>query len=164
MITQTETNNDFFNIEKSLNGETWYTIYTCDGAGTSSQFHTYSYIDSNAQLGFNYYKIKQTDLNGQYSYSSIKDIKIGTDNTLFEVYPNPAIIDEVSILIKGNCIEPVSITIEDMYGLLFCSGSIEISKSTLLFKLSDICDLVSGTYNISIKGNKIMQNRKIVVK
>ena len=88
---------------------------------------------------------------------------MGSDNTFIEVFPNPAIIDEISIFIKGNSIETVTITIEDMYGRLFCSGSIEISKSTLLFKLSDICDLVSGTYNISIKGNKIMQNRKIVI-
>jgi hypothetical protein len=162
--TLSETNNNYFTLEKSLDGINWNSIFSCDGVGTSTQMHLYNFIDEDAFNGLNYYRLMQTDFDGKYSVSSTKSIELKNNNSTFEIFPNPAILNELNILIKGNCIETATISIDDMYGRQYCSGSIEISRSIVTFKLSDICDLPPGTYDISIKGKTIFQNRKVVVK
>lgn len=68
----TETNNDFFTLERSIDGVNWILVSTIDGAGTSSVGTFYSYNDfSYTRETYNYYRLKQTDFNGDYEYSDI---------------------------------------------------------------------------------------------
>ncbi len=69
--TASETNNDYFTIEKAVDGVTFSPIATIPGSGTSSQPNNYSYTDENAFIGFAYYRLKQTDFDGNYAYSYI---------------------------------------------------------------------------------------------
>jgi len=162
--TLTETNNDYFTLERSIDGKNWEIINSINGAGTSTQNHSYLYVDNNPYSGTNYYRLKQTDINGDYTYSSIQSVEIKNDNLVYNVFPNPSIADEMILYIKGNCIETISIEIEDMYGRQVCSGYAEISKSPVEIKLSDICLILPGTYFITIKGASFVQNKKVVVK
>jgi hypothetical protein len=163
-ITATETNNDYFTLERSLDGDIWTTIYTCDGAGTSTKEHQYTFTDYSPYSGVNYYRLKQTDIDAQFTYSFVKSAEIKSDSISFVVYPEPASIDEINILIKGSTTETASIEINDMYGRQMCSGKVEISKGPVLIKLSDICNLSPGTYIVSVKGNNLLLNKKIIVK
>lgn len=162
--TQSETNNDYFNVEKSLNKENWESLYSIDGAGTSTLLHSYTFIDKTPYYGINYYRIKQTDFDGEFTYSSVKSIETKIDNVLFDIFPNPAFAEEITILVKGKSITTAILSIEDMNGKQICSGSIEISKSYYTFKLSDLCNLIPGTYNISLNCDGILENKKIVIK
>lgn len=89
--TATETNNDFFTLERSIDGKTWEEIYTCKGVGTSTIQHHYTYTDlEKLNEIYIYYRLKQNDFNGDYSYSDIKTI----GNTIsikssISLYPNP---------------------------------------------------------------------------
>lgn len=71
-VTESEINNDYFTLERSLDGEIFEPISTKEGAGNSNTNKYYSEIDysppKNQQL---YYRLKQTDFNGDFSYSSI---------------------------------------------------------------------------------------------
>jgi len=162
--TQSETNNDYFTVEKTLNNENWESIYNIDGAGTSTLLHSYSFIDKNPYYGINYYRIKQTDFDGKFTFSSVKSIETKNDNVLFEIFPNPAFAEEFTILVKGKGISTATLSIEDINGRQICSGTIEISKSYYSFKLSDLCNLIPGTYNISLYCEGILENKKIVIK
>lgn len=70
-ITATETGNDFFTIERSIDGIAFSQIGTMNGAGNSTQVLNYKFDDADPFAGTNYYRIKQTDNNGRYSYSKI---------------------------------------------------------------------------------------------
>lgn len=70
-ITATETDNDFFTIERSTDGIAFSQIGILNGAGNSTQVLNYKFDDVDPFAGTNYYRIKQTDNNGQYSYSKI---------------------------------------------------------------------------------------------
>ena len=72
--TATETNNDFFTIERSLDGFNFIPITTQTGAGNSHTPISYSYIDDKPQTGISYYRIKQTDYNGNSTYSAIIEV------------------------------------------------------------------------------------------
>nr|MDA3883901.1 autotransporter-associated beta strand repeat-containing protein [Bacteroidales bacterium] len=73
-ITATETNNDFFTIERTINGIEWVAIKQVSGAGNTSVMHEYNYTDSETVHNIVYYRLKQTDYDGTYSYSKIISI------------------------------------------------------------------------------------------
>ncbi|MFH0865226.1 MAG: hypothetical protein V1904_03470 [Bacteroidota bacterium] len=69
--TASETNNDYFTIERSEDGINFYTIGITDGAGNSNNVLEYQYMDNEPLNGTNLYRIRQTDFDGQYSFSAI---------------------------------------------------------------------------------------------
>jgi len=66
--TATETNNDFFTIERSPDVQNWEIIGYVDGAGNSNRPLSYSFTDSQPLDGISYYRLKQTDYDGKYEY------------------------------------------------------------------------------------------------
>jgi hypothetical protein len=70
--TATEINNDYFVIERASKNLVFEPIETFDGSGNSTQMITYSMLDTRPLLGENYYRLKQIDYNGDFTYSEIK--------------------------------------------------------------------------------------------
>ncbi|MGB0861481.1 MAG: T9SS type A sorting domain-containing protein [Saprospiraceae bacterium] len=87
--TATEINNDYFNIEKSIDGYEWKTIGKTKGAGNSSQINNYQFIDKNPTNGLNYYRLRQVDFNGDFEYTSIVTAFLKTTNSTLRAFPNP---------------------------------------------------------------------------
>lgn len=88
--TITETNNDFFTLERSDNIESLSPIGSVDGAGNSNELINYSYLDRSPGSGTNYYRLKQTDFDGKFSYSKI--VVVDFEPIIIpeiNVYPNP---------------------------------------------------------------------------
>jgi len=73
--TATETNNDYFTIERSVDGRQYEVIGEIKGAGNTTEEKRYEYADENPVTGINYYRIKQTDYDGRYSYSEIRSVR-----------------------------------------------------------------------------------------
>jgi hypothetical protein len=69
--TASESNNDYFTIEKTQDGINYNTVININGAGNSNTTLSYDYIDYNVDNTINYYRLKQTDYDGKYSYSNI---------------------------------------------------------------------------------------------
>lgn len=92
--TATESNNNYFTIEQSLNGSDFETLATIAGNGTTSTIHNYSYSYRTNINVTTYYRLKQTDYNGNYSYSKIVAVapieKHISRQPEFTIYPNPA--------------------------------------------------------------------------
>ena len=88
--TATETNNNGFEIQRSNNGKSFATIGFVPGNGTTVKPNNYSYVDED-QSGKLYYRLKQIDYNGTYSYSKIVSVDAITlnDFILEQNYPNP---------------------------------------------------------------------------
>lgn len=87
--TITETNNDRFELERSSDGKLFHTIHTEKGAGNSSALLHYMYTDHSPSTGKNYYRLKQIDLDGQFTYSEIRALYIASANEII-LSPNPA--------------------------------------------------------------------------
>lgn len=88
--TLSEINNDFFTIEKSKDGYTFTEYGTVKGAGFSTTTKTYSLFDYYPHNGITYYRLKQTDFNGEYTYSDVISIE-NTSNEIYvdNIHPNP---------------------------------------------------------------------------
>lgn len=93
--TAKELNNSHFEIERSLNGvKNWEKISEIDGIGWSDMPVEYSITDNELPLsgGIAYYRIKQVDFDGNFSYTETISERIGrieSKGVAWRVYPNP---------------------------------------------------------------------------
>jgi hypothetical protein len=88
--TETELNNDFFTIERSLDGIHFEPLATLKGAGTSYEPLTYKIYDYDPYLDVvSYYLLSQTDFNGLTRRHEIQSIKPSRVSEL-TIYPNPS--------------------------------------------------------------------------
>lgn len=90
--TTSEINNEFFTIEKCVDGgNTWSEVISTAGAGNSNTTIYYNETDWNPRLGVSFYRLKQTDFNGESNYSKIQSVNIESVNEdNFTVFPNPS--------------------------------------------------------------------------
>ncbi|MBL1213102.1 MAG: PKD domain-containing protein [Ignavibacteriae bacterium] len=89
--TATETNNSGFSIEKSVDNVNFNSISFVDGNGTTAKTSNYSYVDTKVNSSNAYYRLKQIDFDGSYSYSNVVevDLNIPADFSISQNYPNP---------------------------------------------------------------------------
>ncbi len=150
--TATELNNDFFTIERSLNGEEWIKIGDIAGAGNSFELLAYNLFDMNPNTGTNYYRLKQTDYNGDFNHSHIVSIYVpfNKSNNL-KAYPNPTF----GVLnIEGNYDEFDIFELYSVYGHSV-TNQIEIVYKTKGKLEIDISSLPSGIYIVKTKTSTI---------
>lgn len=89
--TASEYNNDFFTIERSINATEWEEIQKIKGAGNSNMLLTYTAFDDSPYQGLSYYRLKQTDFDGQHSFSKMRSITSDKfTNSQIKIFPNPA--------------------------------------------------------------------------
>lgn len=112
--TASEQNNDFFTIEYSIDGITFESIQIVSGSGTTSQYNSYRTSTSIEEFdGLTYFRLKQTDYNGEYSYSDIIAVSFTITNPCSDKY-----LDN-RIDIEGN-------TYRLIHGdLIYCEGDNE---------------------------------------
>ena len=105
-ITATETNNNYFSVERSVDATNYTNIATVAGAGNSVQTIQYTAFDENPLNGIAYYRLKQTDYNGNYSFSNTisLDRTQPTDFEIISLYNSPEQGTlEASINCSGDC-------------------------------------------------------------
>lgn len=85
--TASEVNNDFFEVQRSADGQNFETIGLVDGTGSTSSYSNYFFTDAVPLQGLNYYRLRQNDFDGNFEYSEI--VKVEVVSELYSVYPNP---------------------------------------------------------------------------
>ncbi len=89
--TASETNNNFYTVEKRTDKNSWVTVGKIDGAGSSSSKINYSYTDIAPVKTSTYYRLKQTDFDGESVTSNvILASNCQEDGNELNVYPNPS--------------------------------------------------------------------------
>ena len=90
--TATETNNSYFTLERSTDNVNWTTASILPGAGNSNQLLNYSISDNPSfnPVDVLYYRLRQTDYNGEFHYSGTITVKNCAADPDWFMYPNPA--------------------------------------------------------------------------
>lgn len=145
-ITATETNNDYFTVERSLDGQTFQSIGTIGGAGSSMQPRYYSLTDPEVVTGSSYYRLKQTDYDGKHKYFNLVSFDncrliSGMDVNLF---PNPA-ADEINYQFELQQPSYLNIEVTDILGRPVYTKFLNAEKGNQLLKL-DLSALPKGMY------------------
>lgn len=115
--TATETNNMGFDVERSTDGISFAKIGFVKGAGTTTSAQSYKFTDESAFAGKNYYRLRQIDMNGEFTYTDAieVDLMLAGDFVIYQNYPNPF---NPSTTIKFNLpsMAKVNITVFDIMG------------------------------------------------
>lgn len=142
--TASEENNDYFTIERSIDGVRWVSLGTVKGFGTTSVAHDYSFEDMKPVAGISYYRLKQTDYNGAYTYSSIKCInRPSTKNNAYKVY---SIANEDVFVVEGESIAACEIEVFNTLGVKVSNISFYPTSTSRV--VIDVKNLPLGTYII----------------
>jgi hypothetical protein len=78
--TASEINNDYFSVERSVDGNSFSEIGKVNGHGNSSETLDYFFDDLVPFQGINYYRLNQVDYNGDFHYSKVIAIANNSDN------------------------------------------------------------------------------------
>lgn len=167
-VTATEVNNDFFTIERSKNGIDFEAIQQINGAGNSTRSISYSASDNNPFSGLSYYRLKQTDYDGKFSYSEIRavnmDLKIAQNGIeINTVGPNPFESSFIVNYLLGNSTS-VTFRLTDSSGKQVYEEQQQGSpgKNKFEFQRGDM--LQSGTYILQIITEESAVTRKLIRK
>jgi hypothetical protein len=87
--TSSENNNAYFEVQRSADGISFQSIGKVPGNLTTSIEHQYSFTDNNPISRTNYYKLKQVDIDGNFTTSNIISVKNNAGSN-FSISPNPA--------------------------------------------------------------------------
>ncbi len=159
--TESEQNNDRFEVQRSANGRTWETISTVKGKGTFSSTSNYSAYDNNPLKGTNYYRLQQYDINGRAVSSDVKSVKFGTIRTLVTVSPNPA-RGSINFKLDNESAKSVLATLSDANGKIIYQQTFKDVRANTLNKLN-LQQPTAGIYILQLKGDGLAESIKVVV-
>jgi hypothetical protein len=164
--TASEVNNDFFIIERSLDGINFTSIGKIDGAGNSSSTLSYSFNDESPSKGISFYRLKQTDYDGRFTYSKIKSVtfsvlKPGETLTISSVAPNP-FRENFSVSYSIEQDAEVDIVIMNANEQPVYSEKYSAEKGNNRFYFSEGYNLPNGIYFIRISSEDKVQIKKII--
>jgi hypothetical protein len=122
--TASETNNNYFELEKGKDANSFASIGTVEGHGNSSTVLNYELTDLKPLPGVNYYRLKQVDFNGSFTYSNVVAISSEEEDAFVIPYPNPAPGQQIAVEVSGNIsgISIYSMTGEVVYHSDLVSG------------------------------------------
>ncbi|MCF8297710.1 MAG: T9SS type A sorting domain-containing protein [Saprospiraceae bacterium] len=161
--TATETNNNYFTIQRAEDAETFIDITNIPGAGTSNSLINYVAQDEFPNNNIEYYRLKQTDFNGNFDYSEIISVNCNDDNA-FKIVN---IIDNnngsLSVIFNSNSTQNIN------YRLFNTNGQqvISMSDSNLNKGINEISlntsNLNQGIYVLSLQNEQTAISKNIVI-
>jgi hypothetical protein len=140
--TASEINNEKFVIEHSNNAKEFYYAGELKGDGNTSGTKTYSFMHESPSAGMNYYRIKQMDFDGKYSYSNIASVSYNSRE--FMIFPNP-VGDEATVTATNENVMKVY----DVHGRLVLSKFLNSGQNTV-----SMAELSTGTYILLLQNGE----------
>lgn len=164
--TATEINNDYFTIEKTKDFVNYESVSTIDGADNSTTIINYQTKDNTPYRGISYYRLKQTDFNGDYTYSPLVavDFKSNTEFS-FDLYPNPSSGDNVNLLLNGSKDQEVLVVVYDINGKESYSKVVITSDDGgNVYAIDPSNKLSPGVYLVTATSNQSIFSKRMIVK
>jgi hypothetical protein len=153
--TASETNNNFFTVQRSEDGVNFRDIGTRQGYGNSTQMHFYSFTDTEPTSGATYYRLKQTDYNGQSTTTSalVQDqCSSGGETVNSFANGNDVVID---IFTPGT--SQYTINVFDAQGKLVATDVVAAGEGSNRYDLKGVIPSV-GMYMITVTGSNGTQH------
>ena len=128
-ITASELNNEKFIVEHSTEGKIFESIGVIQGSGTTLTQQKYTFLHENAALGIHYYRLKQVDFDGKFTFSPIISVNFNKNNkTISPIYPNPSPSGWVFIDYTTDHKGTLQIATYDVVGRLMSSETLLINE------------------------------------
>jgi len=154
--TASEENNAYFTVQKSIDGISWIDVKSIPGAGNSNSVLNYLTYDNDPLPGTSYYRLKQTDMNGNFSFSSI--VSVSFTSLSYQLFPNPATTE---LHLKGLLNGSYSVSCFSVSGQAVSLPIKSVSDDEAVY---DTSQLSSSLYVLLIHTNTKTLTARFVVK
>lgn len=162
--TASENNNDYFEIERSIDGKSFAPIGIEKGSGNSTAIAEYNFLDENPLVGNAYYRIKQTDYNSEFSYSPIISVK---PSEAFDFSFHANIFDneiELAIFSDVDSEEYYLFSLFDALGRPLIEKEIYVQSGSSVYLIPVSTDVSGGLYSVCLQNNNNLMQKKVFKK
>ena len=157
--TVTEINNEKFEIERSNDGNNFEVISMIPGAGNSNNLLNYHQLDSKPNNGKNYYRLKQTDYDGKFEYSTIREVFIIQKFVELEILAIVINENATQVILSGSLADDFSYKLYNVSGKeVYMSNNIHNNSITLSPEF-----LSQGIYILKIINSNQQKTVKLVI-
>lgn len=163
-VTVTETNNMRFEVQKSSDNFNYATFTELDGAGTKTTPSNYRAIDPEPYSEVTYYRLKQVDFDGAYTYTHaimVTTTVTISENELLTVYPNPS-TGVINMKIETSIDYPTVIQVFDTRQSLVKEIKYDNSQG-MVVEAMDLTQLPKGIYMIRATQQTRRRTRKVLI-
>lgn len=161
--TASESNNDYFLVQRSVNnGSSYETIGQIDAVGNSSKSNSYAFTDARPVSGTNFYKIVQVDLDGRQSESEVRQLKYEAPSGMnwTQIGPNP-VRDFVSVGYYVDENQSLSLSIVDLQGRIVMTKEVSAITGVNMLQL-DLSGFANGFYSMQLQGAKGVLEQRLI--
>jgi hypothetical protein len=160
--TASEINNDYFEIQRSRDDETFEAIQKVDGAGNSTAVICYSAVDQDPFEGISYYRLRQVDIDGQYTFSQTVAVHMGDKDPFSFVFASPSATGNLVIGYESNSTQPVEIKVTDALGKLVSKEVVYPSEG---FNKNEVQlpELPGAIYFVSLANSSFAASKKFFI-
>jgi hypothetical protein len=153
--TISESNNDYFTIEQSLDGVIYNEIAKIDGSGNSSVKMNYQFksTESNRNVEDYYYRLKQTDFDGNINFTKW-NLPVCSYEDKLTIFPNPS---SGTFIISGYE-KNSTIKVQNSVGKTISQVQTENFSTTI-----DLSNESKGVYFVKIESMNKNETLKIIL-
>jgi hypothetical protein len=163
--TAGEKDNALFTVERSSNGQSFYHILEVPGAGNSNSIINYAIVDNSPIPGRSYYRLKQTDIYGKYTYSKVVSIETISENVCdVIIVPNPSDGVTLNLKLSDNLREQdVLINIQDILGQQVLKANLHTDSNDMFSLLNNSAPFKKGIYFLTIETQNCKLTKKLII-
>lgn len=148
--TLSEISTDYFEVERSTDGQAFTSLARVTAAGFSATERGYSHDDDVSGVSHNgilYYRVKLYDIDGSYRYSNVSVVRINT--AAVKAWPNP-FTEVIQITISSNSRQEATLQLSDVSGRRILVRNVTLNKGVNQVSLTNLSGLPSGNYYLQI--------------
>lgn len=158
--TSQEINNDHFEILRSFDGNEFTLVGTVAGAGNSSLARDYQFQDKvQSASGHVFYKLKQVDKDGRFTFSSIVKLTMNNVAASFQLFPNP-VVNNFTASFSAPKATTATLMIRNVSGQTVYSKTVNVIKGNNSVVVNN-APLKTGMYYVTISGEEINYKGKL---
>ena len=160
--TLQESNSNYFQVQRSIDGVNFSDLGKITAVGSSDRETTYGFDDIKAMPGYDYYRLKYFDKDGQSQLSNVVVIHVDIKGiNITGIYPDP-FIDKVNVTICSEVMDEANIRLFDYAGKLVNSRQATVRKGVTNIILDNLNSLMKGCYVIKVQVGELVLTRKLV--
>jgi hypothetical protein len=156
--TASENNNDYFEVQHSVDGNTFTALGRVAGHHTTMQALAYSFVDATpSAAATHYYRLRQVDLDGTSTFSSVQTVALapGSSAALLVVAPNPTTANDLHVQVQyaGQAASSATLTVQDMLGQTLFTQAVTLQPGANAF--APATHLAPGAYWLTLRGTAL---------
>lgn len=158
--TARENNSSHFIVQHSINGLVYDSIGKVSASGNTNTVKNYPFLHLNPASGNNYYRLKQMDRNGRYTYSSVQMANLENAFT-YRILQNP-VYDQLKLSIQFPKPENLQVEIREAAGRLVLQRDIMLTQGSSTLTIP-VANLSNGSYVVTLRAGKMYESSSFII-